>query len=130
MSCDVGETTEELKNELWRRWSNLSVGEWAHSTTFPLLHLCHKHFTYITWRAAHGTLPCPSFIGHVNLHFNWVWVLRQFRKPCFANVKVLLMQFTFLQEVIIIDSWNFTIHVNYEIFDCDITRGFFYSWFE
>ena len=28
-ACDVGEAKEGLENELWRRWSNGSVGEWA-----------------------------------------------------------------------------------------------------
>ena len=28
-TCDVGETKEGLENELWRRWSNGRVGEWA-----------------------------------------------------------------------------------------------------
>ena len=29
MICDVGEATEGLKNELWRRWSDGKIGEWA-----------------------------------------------------------------------------------------------------
>ena len=29
MNCDVGEATEGLENELWRRWSKGRVGEWA-----------------------------------------------------------------------------------------------------
>ena len=29
MNCDVGEETEGLENELWRRWSDGKVGEWA-----------------------------------------------------------------------------------------------------
>ena len=31
MSCDVGEATESLENqnELWRRWSDWMLGEWA-----------------------------------------------------------------------------------------------------
>ena len=29
MSCDVGQATEGLENELWRRWSDSKVGEWA-----------------------------------------------------------------------------------------------------
>ena len=29
MSCDVGEATEGLENELWRTWSDRKVGEWA-----------------------------------------------------------------------------------------------------
>ena len=28
-ACDVGEAKEGLENELWRRWSNGSVGEWT-----------------------------------------------------------------------------------------------------
>ena len=28
-SCDVGEAKKGLDNELWRRWSNGRVGEWA-----------------------------------------------------------------------------------------------------
>ena len=29
MNCDVGEATEGLENELWYRWSDGKVGEWA-----------------------------------------------------------------------------------------------------
>ena len=32
-ACDVGEAKEELENELWRRWSNGRVGEWAVKAT-------------------------------------------------------------------------------------------------
>ena len=46
MSCDVGEVTERLENELWCRWSDGRVGEWAllrHSSffnsSFASLHL-------------------------------------------------------------------------------------------
>ena len=28
-TCDVGEAKQGLENELWRRWSNRRVGEWA-----------------------------------------------------------------------------------------------------
>ena len=28
-SCDVGKAAEGLENELWRRWSNVTVVEWA-----------------------------------------------------------------------------------------------------
>ena len=31
MSCDVGKATKGLENELWRRWSDEKVGEWAFS---------------------------------------------------------------------------------------------------
>ena len=43
MNCDVGKATEGLENELWRRWSDAQVGEWA--PTFPSLHLRHKSFS-------------------------------------------------------------------------------------
>ena len=36
MNCDVGEATEVLENDLWFRWSNGRVGEWA--------------VTYVKWR--------------------------------------------------------------------------------
>ena len=66
MSCDVGEATKWLENEAepdsptlvasptsqlilqpFRRFRNVT----AHSTTLPLLHLRHRHFTYVTRRA-------------------------------------------------------------------------------
>ena len=43
MNCDVGEATEGLGNELWRRWNNGKLGEWA--PTFPSLHLRHNSFS-------------------------------------------------------------------------------------
>ena len=62
MSCDVGEATEGLENELWRRWSDGKVGEWARSPTFPftsptsqLILQPFRRFTYVT--AYSPTLP-------------------------------------------------------------------------
>ena len=45
-TCDVGEATESLDNELCRRWSDERVGEWPkpHSPTLPSLHLRHSSF--------------------------------------------------------------------------------------
>ena len=74
MTCDVGTAAEGLENELWRRWSDVRVGEWggtsfanpytasptsqfilqpfhrfthviAHSTALLLLHLRHSSFS-------------------------------------------------------------------------------------
>ena len=67
MSCDVGKAAKGLENELCSRWSDVRVGEWgsaalptsqliikpfccftyvtARSTTVPLLHLRHRHFS-------------------------------------------------------------------------------------
>ena len=60
-TCDVGEATEGLQNELWHMWSDGRVGEWAdphssnpfcrftyvtdHSPTLPLLHLRYSSFS-------------------------------------------------------------------------------------
>ena len=69
-ACDVGEAKEGLENELWRRWSDWKLGEWAllililqafshftyvtaHSPTLLSPLLRHRIFTYFTWRAAH-----------------------------------------------------------------------------
>ena len=43
MSCDVGEATEGLENELWRRWSDRKVGEWAQLILQPFF-----SFSYVT----------------------------------------------------------------------------------
>ena len=57
MSCDVGKATEVLENELWRRWNDGKVGEWA------LQPFCH--FTYVT---AHS----PTLILQPFRHFTYV----------------------------------------------------------
>ena len=46
-ACDIGEATEGLETELWRRWSDgrgLGGGS-AHSPTLPSLHLCDSSFS-------------------------------------------------------------------------------------
>ena len=51
MSCDVGEATEGLENELWRRYSDRRVGEWT--------------VTEVKWRKAwriSTALPTPQLI--------------------------------------------------------------------
>ena len=35
------------------RWSDEPFRRFTYSTTLPLPHLCHRHFTYVTRRAAH-----------------------------------------------------------------------------
>ena len=65
-SCDLGEAKEGLENELWRRWSNGRVEEWAvkwlkawrmsrahnyshsraHSQSFQSLHQRYRSFSY------------------------------------------------------------------------------------
>ena len=50
MSYDVGKATEGLENELWCRWSDGKVGEWALLFLEPF-----RHFTYVTTHSP--TLP-------------------------------------------------------------------------
>ena len=47
MSSDVGKATEGLENELWRRWSDGKLGEWALLVTLLILQP-FRRFTYIT----------------------------------------------------------------------------------
>ena len=63
MSCDVGKATKGLENELWRRWSDGKVGEWA-----ELILQFLRHFTYVTTQSPtlpslyprHSSFPNPS----------------------------------------------------------------------
>ena len=51
MSCDVGKATEGLENELWRRWSEGKVEEWAVLIVIVIAELILQpfhHFTYVT----------------------------------------------------------------------------------
>ena len=59
MSCNVGEATEGLENELWRRWSDLKLGEWA-----EFILLAFSHFTYVT---AHSTTPPSLYLSRSSL---------------------------------------------------------------
>ena len=75
LSCDVDKATEGLENELWRRWSDGKVGEWAKlnlsvtSPTSKLILQPFRRFTYITahsptlllLRLRHSSFSNPSF---------------------------------------------------------------------
>ena len=50
LESGVASPTSQLILQPFRRFTYIT----AHSTTLPLLHLRHKHFIYVTWRAAHG----------------------------------------------------------------------------
>ena len=63
VSCDVGKATEGLENQLLRRWSDIRIGEWGGA--LPLLHLRHRHFTYVT--AHSSTLP-PLYLVHSSFY--------------------------------------------------------------
>ena len=58
MNCDVGKAREGLENELWRRWSDWNLGEWAellHVRWGELILQPFCHFTYVTTHSP--TLP-------------------------------------------------------------------------
>ena len=55
--------------QIFRRFTYVT----AHSPTLPLLHLRHRHFTYVTWRAAHVLL-------NVEIAILIVTILQPFRR--------------------------------------------------
>ena len=58
MSCHVGEATEWLVNELWRRWSDEKVGEWAELIVTVIAELILQRFHHFTYVTTHSpTLP-------------------------------------------------------------------------
>ena len=48
----IASPTSQLILQPFRRFTYVT----DHSTTLPLLHLRHMHFTYVTWRAAHAPM--------------------------------------------------------------------------
>ena len=68
MSCNVGEVTESLENqnELWRRWSDWKLGEWAELIVIVIAELILQTFSHFTYVTAHS--DCPSFPSLDLLH--------------------------------------------------------------
>ena len=74
MSCDVGEVTESLENqnELWRRWSDWKLGEWAHlrlssfsnPLALPTSQLILQPFRCFTYSRAHSPNFPSLHLGH------------------------------------------------------------------
>ena len=66
MSCDVGKATEGLENELWRRWSDGKVGEWAELIVIVIAELIlqtYRHFTYVT---THSPTLASLYLRHTS----------------------------------------------------------------
>ena len=58
MNCDVSKATEGLENELWRRWSDGKVWEWAELIVIVIAELILQPFRRFTYVTAHSpTLP-------------------------------------------------------------------------
>ena len=59
MSCDVGEANEVLKNEVWRRWTDIRVVEWGSASNpyiaSPTSQIIFQHFRRFTYVTAHST---------------------------------------------------------------------------
>ena len=77
-ACDVGEEKEGLENELWRRWGDGKVGEWAllyisismssaHSPTLQSLYLRHSSFSNPSVAS-----PTSQLILQPFCHFSYV----------------------------------------------------------
>ena len=68
----IASPTSQLILQPFRRFTYVT----AHSTTLPLLHLRHRHFTYDTWQAAHDVSLCarlklkPTYLRQRCLN-NW-----------------------------------------------------------
>ena len=103
MSCDVGEATEGLKNELWRRWSDGKLCSFSKlSVTSPTSQLIlqpFRSFTYVTahsptiplFHLRHSSFSNPSFprFTYVTTHSPTLPLLHlrhsSFSNPSFAS---------------------------------------------
>ena len=89
MSCDIGKVTEGLENELWHRWSDRKVGEWAELILQPF-----RHFTYVTTHSPtipllhlrHNSFSNPSFASPTSqaLHLRY-----QANRPCISHMLII-----------------------------------------
>ena len=115
MSCDVGKAMEELDNELWRRWSDGKIGEWAelidierysraHSPIFPSLHLRHNLLSNPSVALHMSQLILQPFrcLTYVTVHFSnssfasptsqVLHLIHLASRPCFRHLEVKTMK--------------------------------------
>ena len=64
MNCDVGKATEVLENELWRRWSDGKVGEWAELAVIVIEELILQPFSHITYITTHCLTLLSLYVRH------------------------------------------------------------------
>ena len=85
-SCDIGKAAEGLENKLWRRWSDVMVGNWGRasfsnpyiaSATLQLIIQHFRCFTYVTARST--TLPLLHLLYTLHLRH------RSFSNPSAAS---------------------------------------------
>ena len=96
MSCDVGKATEGLENELWCRWRDVKVGEWAELRVIIIAELILQPFCHFTYVTAHSpTLP-SLYLRH-----------RSFSNPSVASTtSQLILQSFFRFSYVTISSLN------------------------
>ena len=81
MSWDVGKAREGVENELWHRWSDWKVGEWAELIVVVIAELIlqpFRHFTYVTVHSPtlpsfyirHSSFSNPSFASPTSQDFH------------------------------------------------------------
>ena len=64
MSCDVGKAMEGLENELWCRWSDGKVGEWAELIFIVIAELILQPFRHFTYVITHSSTLPPYHLLH------------------------------------------------------------------
>ena len=64
MNCDVGKVAEGLENELWRRWSDVRVGEWGSLTSLHLRHslFANPSYALLTSELILQTFRCFAYV--------------------------------------------------------------------
>ena len=97
MSCDVGEATEGLENELWRRWSYGNVGEWTLLIPQPLF-----RFSYVTGSSitSPGEPPMSSNVkrNHIVKSECTIFLRPEYRVNVGNFVIVLMMYYDITQR--------------------------------
>ena len=128
MSCDVGKATEGLENDLWRRWSDGRVGEWAE---------LFFRFSYVTGSSLTSAGEPPMFIT-----FLTSWSIASKIKGCVPGCCVFLfcsrcvfVKFTHLISMSLLNDGemysgnkNPTQHLFWRL--KKITKNLQTSWFE
>ena len=93
MSCDIGEAAEGLENEMWRRWSDVRVGEWGKAAlpTSQLILQPIRCFTYVIGASPTAQLILQPFFrfSYVTAHLPTLPLLHlnhsSFSNPSFAS---------------------------------------------
>ena len=98
-ACDLGEAKKGFENELWRRWSNGKVGEWAleallilqpfrhftyvpaHSPILPSVYLRHSSFCNPSVASPTSQLFLETLLSHLLRHR--LFTCHQANRPCF-----------------------------------------------